>query len=473
MKRYLMLWLMCAAITGVQIQYAGQENERERTAFNEGYAMVLNKQWQTAVEHLQTFINNHQESRYTDDAAYWKAYALKHIDKEKSAEAYRNFIDQYPGSRYIDDAVADLGALEQAQRSQPLHIELQQLLAQSSRLRAESSRAIAHQSRIIADISRQRAELSRLLIERTRLQKNLDDEINLRIESIQTLARMSPDEEIFNILRNIITDKNEDSSIRLVALNSLQYFKDFSINSLLLELIDDKSDEDIRFYAIQHVARNKELHNEQTFQTLRTIALDRNERERKRVMSLHALLDFDDYNINEILRDILTQKNDDTIRIAALYQLQRTESPYFHQLKELLKNIAIDGNESTIIRATALNTLERLNAAEWINILSHIVTYDHNRDVRHFAILSFQKTDETLSIHTLLELFESPELQNELTLGLILHSIASIGADESVNILARVAQTHENYEIRRYAIRMLGNIGGEKARGVLYEILTQ
>jgi HEAT repeat protein len=34
-----------------------------------------------------------------------------------------------------------------------------------------------------------------------------------------------------------------------------------------------------------------------------------------------------------------------------------------------------------------------------------------------------------------------------------------------------LAKTHENQEVRRMAIQFLGNIGGEKARTVLVDIL--
>jgi HEAT repeat protein len=473
MERYILLWLICTTIVGIQTLFAGQDDERERTAFNVGYSMVLNKQWQSAVEQLQTFIKNHPESRYIDDAFYWNAYALRHIDKEKSAEAYRSFIKQFPGSSYIDDAVADLGTLEPVQRSQPLHVELQQLSVRSSRLRAESSRALAIQSRMIADISRQRAELSKLLNESIRSQKNVDSDTYLRIESIQALARMSRDEETFNILKNIIIDDNENKIVRLVAIHSLRSFEEFPLNSIFLELVYDRSDEDLRFYAIQHISRNKELHNTQSFQALRNIALDTSETETMRVMSLLALQYFDNINIVGVLRDILTQKNDDIIRMAVFHQLPGMDPQYVDQLKNLLKTIAMDEAESSEIRAVVLNTLERVDVDEWINILYHIAKHDHNKDMRYFAIMSFSRADKALSVQTLMELFNSTDLQDESTLGLILHSIASLGDENIIEILARVAKTHSNYEIRRYAIRMLGNIGGEKARGVLYEILTQ
>jgi HEAT repeat protein len=40
-----------------------------------------------------------------------------------------------------------------------------------------------------------------------------------------------------------------------------------------------------------------------------------------------------------------------------------------------------------------------------------------------------------------------------------------------VDFLTTIALRHDDYELRRDAVYYLGNIGGEKARAALYEIL--
>ncbi|MBI3586796.1 MAG: HEAT repeat domain-containing protein [Ignavibacteriales bacterium] len=53
----------------------------------------------------------------------------------------------------------------------------------------------------------------------------------------------------------------------------------------------------------------------------------------------------------------------------------------------------------------------------------------------------------------------------------VIYAVASIGNDQAVDFLGKVAKTSENYDIRRRAVYYLGNIGGDKARAVLLEIL--
>ncbi len=544
MKRYIMLWLVCATITGVQILYAGQENERERTAFNEGYSMVLNKQWQTAVEHLQTFINNYPESRYTDDAAYWQAYALKHIDREKSAEAYRSFIEQHPGSKYIDDAVADLSTLEQTRHTQsfdPHTIDRQILTLQSLMHKIDSSIHRAERARWQAERIEHRAHNMRFRMENLTRQKKIEGQNQLKIESIHALTRISPDEETFEMLRRIILNEEEQKEVRLSALYSLPRFNEFQVSPLLYTLIEDETDEEIRMFGIQQLAQNKDAHTARSLELLKNIAFDTTAKRNIREMAFYALSQFKHHNMTAVLEEMLEREDDinlqhfaiyhlgkmegtnsdkhfnllqtillnqtlnKQLRLAALHALTKLEHPgtgemlinlfnteddedmrmnLLHHLQrgdhidkyqyaDLIKKLALDTEETRNVRLTSLNALLRLDDDEKINTLLRIAKHDRDKEMRHFAIIALTRMDKSLSFQTLTDLMDIPEMQNPATFGVLLHSIASIGAGESVDILAHVARTHENYEIRRYAIRMLGNIGGEKARGVLYEILTQ
>jgi len=53
----------------------------------------------------------------------------------------------------------------------------------------------------------------------------------------------------------------------------------------------------------------------------------------------------------------------------------------------------------------------------------------------------------------------------------IFYTIADIGNDKAVDFLINVARDNKDYELRSQAIYYLGNIGGEKARVALYDIL--
>lgn len=54
---------------------------------------------------------------------------------------------------------------------------------------------------------------------------------------------------------------------------------------------------------------------------------------------------------------------------------------------------------------------------------------------------------------------------------MILNAIGEIGNDKAVDMLTRIARTKGEYGLRSEAVFFLGNIGSERARSALYEIL--
>ena len=88
------------------------KNEPGYGLYKEGYAFVLDEQWEGALEKFAQMIAKFPKSEYVDDAKYWSAYSLKHFDMKAAIDAYRAFIKKYPKSTYYDDAVADLNDLQ-------------------------------------------------------------------------------------------------------------------------------------------------------------------------------------------------------------------------------------------------------------------------------------------------------------------------------------------------------------------------
>src|SRR5882762_3736940 len=63
--------------------------------YKEGYHLVLDERWEEARKKLHEVEKSYPTSEYVDDAEYWSAYALMHIDKKKAAESYERFIQRF------------------------------------------------------------------------------------------------------------------------------------------------------------------------------------------------------------------------------------------------------------------------------------------------------------------------------------------------------------------------------------------
>ena len=92
----------------MSMERTDDQNDPGYKSYCEGYHLILNEKWVDAHKKLLDFLKKFPKSGYADDARYWAAYAMKHIDRKKAVNAYIGFITQYPNSRYYDDAVADL-----------------------------------------------------------------------------------------------------------------------------------------------------------------------------------------------------------------------------------------------------------------------------------------------------------------------------------------------------------------------------
>jgi tetratricopeptide (TPR) repeat protein len=80
--------------------------------YKEGYALVLEERYEAARKKFEELLAKFPSSTYADDARYWTAYSLRNTDREKAIEDYKRFIRDHPKSSYYDDAVADLNALQ-------------------------------------------------------------------------------------------------------------------------------------------------------------------------------------------------------------------------------------------------------------------------------------------------------------------------------------------------------------------------
>ena len=307
--------------------------------YKEGYNLILDEGWEAARKKLAEVIAKYPKSDYADDAQYWSAYALMHIDTKKAIEAYKKFIEDYPKSSYCDDAVADLGQLKA-----PLGVSVSGLSSTGvfvkpdiSVMRAPVS-GRAHGYSFSYGMHRMSRDLRRELrwMGREKNEK-LDPETRLKMEALYAIGESKKDEKSFQTLKDVAIDTKQPRTLREAALDALSDFKTFDALPVYLEIARKDTSIDLQARAIDYIGQ---------------YGKDKNKR-------VDALVDL-------------------------------------------------------------------------------------------FYSLPKQRTE-----------------QSEM----IFYSIAEVGNDKAVDFLAKVALAHDNYDLRTNAVYYLGSIGGEKARGALYEIL--
>jgi tetratricopeptide (TPR) repeat protein len=383
----------------------GGDNKRDPAykIYKEGYDLVLDERWEEARKKLREVAKTYPKSEYVDDAEYWSAYALMHIDKKKAAESYERFIQRFPKSQYYDDAVADLSDLKGGAFVRATSSASGPSVATSSSSRMYTTDSTGAHWTVFthpADGSPSEsmgptpktgrgvpkpgswngktlfgyrfkygtAPAARQLSQALRLQSRTLNAIRLPRTLVGTPVPMP---EMAPGWNDRDDDLDQETRLKMEALEELGSGKQDST----------------------------------AFRALRDIVLDRSQNPRLRMAAMEGLVDFKKY---DVLPVFLEAAKKDT--------------------SQEIQNAAID------------------------NI--GMLTNDKNR-----------------SVETLIELFDViPRSRNDQREN-VFYSIAEVGNERAVDFLAKVARTHENYDLRREAVYYLGSIGSDHARAALYEIL--
>jgi tetratricopeptide (TPR) repeat protein len=339
-----------------------KKNDPSYKKYKEGYNLVLDERWDDALKVFAEVVKQYPKSEYVDDAEYWSAFALKHIDKKKAKAAYEKFIAAYPNSNYYDDAVADLANLGSGYT----------VTSVGSGVTVSESNGRGY-SYGMAPTARLAQRDMRLAEQRLNLQLQ-----HLRMPKIPRAAVAVTPPAVWNGMR-VMSPGYEASD--------------------------------------EHIDRETQL----------------------KMDALNAL--------GETKEDSLSFKT--------------------------LRDVAVDKNQPHALRETAMSTLSNFHQFDVLGVFLEIAKKDTNEEIQNEAIdyMGQLSHNKNRSMETLTDLFSAIPKYRKEQLQTVLGSIAEIGNEKAVDFLAKVAKTHDDYDLRSDAIYYLGNIGGDKARAALYEIL--
>ena len=94
------------ATTWAARPHATLAQEQAAAAYQRAYELVLDEEWSRASTALDDFLRQHARSDWQDDAEFWKCFVQ---DKQGRADeeafgCYQDFVENHDDSRYVDDA---------------------------------------------------------------------------------------------------------------------------------------------------------------------------------------------------------------------------------------------------------------------------------------------------------------------------------------------------------------------------------
>lgn len=298
--------------------------------YQEGYRRVMNEEWKLAYELFEELRRGYPKSRYADDAQYWAAYSLMHIDREKAIDAYRVFLKKHPRSEYVDDAIADLAEFEPedlrammppshggapvAAPAFPEHEEhaMQAVLAKQERMlrrQEEEMRRFA----VIAPHAVVRPRMPR--------GESLSTSVQVKIEALRALSHATDDAAAFEKVRVIAIDGRQPEPVREAALETVSHFRDPQALTVLVHIARSDTNQELQILAIDLIGEHRAAKNERVTTLINLYKDVPQHRQEQRRAIFYSIAGIGNDRAVDFLKTVAISDTDDDLRRDAVFYL--------------------------------------------------------------------------------------------------------------------------------------------------------
>jgi hypothetical protein len=276
MKNFLIL---LAAILIPVMSYSSRQPDSESGTFEQqddpayelyktGYNLILQSDWRGAQRKFEEVLKLYPKSSYLDDANYWYAYALKHMNERKAIEVLKKFLREFPKSSYRGDALEDLAELQtRIQRnivvfpdSFPtggIHVRVPGIGGRTPIINfyqdwefPEDRFAVT----ALSDEMQDEMDWGYGFWYPNENNKNLDENTRLKISALRGIAA-DRDSESFRTVCDILIDRSENPILREEALRLFSRYEKFDILPTLKEIAKNDPDLRLRHGSIYYIGK--------------------------------------------------------------------------------------------------------------------------------------------------------------------------------------------------------------------------
>ena len=297
-------------------------------------------------------------------------------------------------------------------------------------------------------------------------------------------------------LAELVRNAAEDAKLRQKAAYAIGESRDRNALTTLQSLYESVSERELRRSIVRAAGNNDDRDAALAF-VLRVAKTDA-DRETRRA-AVHQLGEFERDSVVDEIMKIYAGEADVDVRRAALHALAETKSPRAQgRLLEIARTEAnpelrkhairvlgergeavvedliklYDAERSPEVRRTVLQSLSEIKSTRVEDKLFEVARADENTDLRRNAIRLLGERAGARSLKFLSDTAESNDGNTEVQVQAV-RAISERPADEAVPILIRIARTHANPQVRKQAIRLLGESGDPRAVEFFREVLTK
>lgn len=262
-----------------------------------------------------------------------------------------------------------------------------------------------------------------------------------------------------------IYSTERDTEVREQVIHALAEIQGPRAETKLVEIARSDADPDLRQQAIHRLG---ERGTDSSFDELtKLFASERNPEVKGQI--LHAFSEMESPRAEERLLAVAHDRNENTeVRQQAIHWLGERQGDA--AVDELLRIFKADSNNE--VREQIIHALSEMKSQRAEDDLFDIARTADNEELRQTAIhrlgeLASQRSFEMLS-GTVNDSSEKTEVQLQAV-----RAISERPPEQSVPALIRIAKTHPNAEVRKEAIRRLGESGDPRAVEFFHEILSK
>jgi HEAT repeat protein len=502
--------------------------------YRDGYRLILGEKWAEARRKFAELMRAYPRSGYLDDARFWTAYSWKFSDRKKALDAYARFMKDFPASNYFDDAVAEyqrLGGTPETATSELPHgipeaatriAELEKHLAEiQQRFMVQTPRPPRMPLAPGREEPRTRVKMEALLA----LTRSPGDEkaftalkeaaldttqpVDVRVAALDgarrfrvpevgnflmTVVENSRDlrfrmmaldglrvvttqehQTILNSVRSLALNQEEPAELRMSALQVLERGDREQFPKILVRIAKSDSHKPLQISALRYLSRQRQVEQQVAADVLREVALDQTRDPDVREVALVGLEQLTGAQASQTLIETARTDPQERVRLAAVYALGSSSRENAGPVIAVLEGLAADRSQPRLVRQTALAQLGVRGSLPNASFLATLASDEPDEEIQLMAIhvLGQVAQEEVKSFAVLTSLFHSIPDDRIRSKDVLLFSAASVGGDNAVDFLSTVAKENGNDALRERAVYYLGNIGTEKARNALLEILRR
>lgn len=484
--------------------------------YNRGYNAIVAENWQEAITTFEQLLANHPESRWADNASFWKCYADRQVDPddERDFECYDRVVTEFPDSRWASEArdkqrhlaeqLAEQGReeylamVEEAEVSNEHdHVSLEALAALERRgVKASPSTLVELYEKDTSII------VKRQILENLARQENAEDELYqlLLTEHNSALFRQGvllipgnyEPQLAWEFLRSLYEDRTDDT-FRLSILKAMyEIYDQVEIEEDFLQqlqivmkgdhgrkaqlatsIVTSAGSPDVR--QLKEVIRNPDVHSQTRLTALNLLKDQQSgelpdlfedliEQRDAHIFSnyIDMLLEQNLKNPQEILDRILQFEDERYIALRAFIRSQR-ENP---ELAEKWIELALTDEYGDQVSGEAVEGVHKTGTVDDLLI---VLKESESNIARRRALGLIQSMEEELDLDLLIEVINA---QKDVSLkGETLHLFEQDERNGVVPFLVEIANESDHAHVRRQAVTVLGTIDTDEATQALLDLM--